>query len=82
MDLSIIFLILEILEYDDDLPDNIDDSEKCKVCFVKPKSATIVHGNTGHVCCCLSCAYTLQRRGDKCPICRAPIDRVIKHYNS
>ena len=73
---------LEIMEDNEMSIENLDDSQKCIVCFAKPKSATIVHGNTGHVCCCLSCAYTLQRRDDKCPMCRAPIDRVIKHYNS
>ncbi|XP_065665938.1 uncharacterized protein LOC100205294 isoform X2 [Hydra vulgaris] len=68
---------------DDDVPDdNLDDSQKCIVCYGRPKNATIVHGSTGHVCCCLSCAYKLERRGDSCPICRAPIDRVIKHYTS
>lgn len=69
-------------ESDDTKYDNLDDSEKCIVCISRPKNATIVHGHTGHICCCLSCAYALERRGDPCPICRAPIDRVIKQYLS
>jgi len=73
---------VEIMDDDDASCENLEDSQKCIVCINRPKNATIVHGNTGHVCCCLSCAYTLQRRGDACPICRAPIDRVIKHFTS
>ena len=57
-----------------------DDAGECVVCLDKPKDATIVHGATGHVCCCTSCALQLQRNGSHCPICRAPIDRVIKQY--
>lgn len=75
-------MFLEILDNDDDVDENLDERDKCIVCCVRPKKATIVHGNTGHVCCCMGCAYELQRRGDMCPICRAPIDKVIKHFNS
>jgi E3 ubiquitin-protein ligase Mdm2 len=53
----------------------------CVVCFVNEKNATIVHGDTGHVACCLECARILQDRGDGCPICRAPIERVIRQFN-
>lgn len=67
---------------DDGNYENLDDSEKCIVCYSRPKNATIVHGNTGHICCCLPCAYRLESRGDPCPICRAPIDRVIKQFTS
>jgi len=71
------------LETEDEVNiENLDDSQKCIVCLSRPKNATIVHQHTGHVCCCLRCAYTLQQRGDKCPICRADIDKVIRHYNS
>lgn len=77
-----VFIVELIDDPDDTKYDDLDDSEKCIVCINRPKNATIVHGHTGHICCCLSCAYALQRRGDPCPICRAPIDRVIKQYLS
>ena len=53
---------------------------KCVKCGVRPKNATIVHRheNTGHVCCCIQCAETLEI----CPICRAPIQAVIRHFVS
>ena len=57
-----------------------DDAGGCVICLDKPKDATIVHGATGHVCCCTSCALERQRKGYRCPICRAAIDRVIKQY--
>ncbi|XP_057312636.1 uncharacterized protein LOC130654088 [Hydractinia symbiolongicarpus] len=67
-----------ILDYD---IDTLDESEKCIICYSKRKEATIVHGNTGHFCCCLSCASILKSGGDNCPICRASIDLVIRQYN-
>jgi E3 ubiquitin-protein ligase Mdm2 len=57
-----------------------DDAGDCVICLERPKDATIVHGDTGHVCCCTTCAQELHRTGARCPICRAAIDRVIKQY--
>ncbi|CAB4016503.1 Hypothetical predicted protein [Paramuricea clavata] len=37
--------------------------ETCVICLERPKDATIVHGGTGHVCCCTTCAQELQRTG-------------------
>ena len=62
--------------------DSSADAEKlCVICFVNEKNATIVHGDTGHMACCLECARILQDRGDGCPICRAPIEHVIRQFN-
>lgn len=55
-----------------------DDS--CLVCFSSARNATFVHGETGHISCCLECARVLKGRGDPCPVCRLPIDRVITHF--
>ena len=49
----------------------------CVICMVEPRNATIVHGDTGHVCCCLECARTLKRRGDRCG-CRCSQAAVLK----
>ena len=54
----------------------------CAVCWEAAADATIVHGETGHVCCCVACAKQLQAAGSGCPICRAPIEAVIRHYHS
>ena len=62
-----------------------DTSEKeidrsCLICLTSPRTATIVHGETGHVACCLLCARILMARGDPCPVCRLPMDSIIQHF--
>ena len=52
----------------------------CVVCLTSERNATIVHGETGHVVCCLVCARILKARGDRCPVCRLNIDVVIQHF--
>jgi len=49
-------------------------------CLSEPRTATMVHGETGHIATCLACARIIKARGDACPICRLPIDLVITHY--
>jgi len=63
-------------------PSNITDSSSinCLICLTEERNATIVHGETGHVACCLVCARILKARGDKCPVCRLPIDLVIQQF--
>jgi len=53
---------------------------QCVICLTQDRNATIVHGETGHVACCLICARILKARGDKCPVCRLPIDLVIQQF--
>lgn len=39
--------------------------ERCLICLTESRTATIVHGETGHIACCLICARILKARGDK-----------------
>lgn len=39
--------------------------EHCLICLTESRTATIVHGETGHIACCLACARILKARGDK-----------------
>lgn len=55
-------------------------ASQCVICLTHERNATIVHGETGHVACCLACARILKARGDKCPVCRLPIDLVIQQF--
>jgi len=55
-------------------------AEKCLICLAEERNATMVHGETGHIACCLVCARILKARGDRCPVCRLPIDSVIQHF--
>lgn len=52
----------------------------CIICFSRPKEATIVHGKTGHQCCCYQCACRLKRHKRPCPVCRRDIQKVIRNY--
>jgi len=39
--------------------------EKCLICLTDERTATLVHGETGHIACCLGCARILKARGDR-----------------
>lgn len=54
--------------------------DPCLICLSEERNATIVHGETGHIACCLTCARLLKGRGDKCPVCRLPIDLIIQQF--
>ncbi|CAB9504158.1 protein ligase Mdm2 [Seminavis robusta] len=55
-------------------------TDTCLICLTEERNATIVHGETGHIACCLVCARILKARGDRCPVCRLEIDSVIQHF--
>ena len=59
---------------------NAPRDERCLICLGEERSATLVHGETGHIACCLLCARILKARSDPCPVCRLPIDMVIQHF--
>jgi ankyrin repeat protein len=60
----------------------VKESEECCICMTRKKNATLIHGGTGHLCCCTVCARELKDRGDTCPICREHIDLVIETFPS
>jgi len=57
-----------------------DDEDVCIICFVNPKSAVLIHGDTGHQLCCIECADLLKQTSRPCPICSTPIDHIIRLY--
>ena len=66
---------------DGNFPEDEKDDVKCIICGDQPKNAIFIHSDTGHFCCCWACAIVLKQRGHPCPICRAPIEKVIKQVN-
>ncbi|CAL8242631.1 unnamed protein product [Merluccius merluccius] len=56
--------------------------EPCVICQTRPKNGCIVHGRTGHLMACYSCAKKLKRRNKLCPVCREPIQSVVLTYLS
>lgn len=58
-------------------PDN-----ECVVCMDRTANTMLYHvaANSGHTCVCWECAETLQKNDPRCPICREPIDKLIKSF--
>ncbi|XP_066265358.1 E3 ubiquitin-protein ligase Mdm2-like isoform X1 [Branchiostoma lanceolatum] len=54
--------------------------EPCMICLSRPKVASMVHGRTAHLVCCYTCAKKLYKRGKPCPVCRRPIQMVVKTF--
>lgn len=55
-------------------------SELCVICLTRAKTGSIIHGKTGHQVCCYRCAKRLKMQRKSCPVCRRPIQKVIRNY--
>ncbi|XP_041370418.1 protein neuralized-like [Gigantopelta aegis] len=59
----------------------LDETNECKVCCEQPVNCVLY--TCGHMCMCYSCAMAVKvQKGGLCPICRQPIQDVIKTYRS
>uniref|UniRef100_A0A673FMM3 E3 ubiquitin-protein ligase Mdm2 n=1 Tax=Sinocyclocheilus rhinocerous TaxID=307959 RepID=A0A673FMM3_9TELE len=56
--------------------------EPCVICQSRPKNGCIIHGRTGHLMACYTCAKKLKNRNKLCPVCREPIQSVVLTYVS
>ncbi|XP_054844354.1 E3 ubiquitin-protein ligase Mdm2 isoform X2 [Eublepharis macularius] len=54
--------------------------EPCVICQSQPKNGCIVHGRTGHLMSCYACAKKLKKRNKPCPVCRQPIEMILRTY--
>uniref|UniRef100_A0A5F9CMZ1 E3 ubiquitin-protein ligase Mdm2 n=1 Tax=Oryctolagus cuniculus TaxID=9986 RepID=A0A5F9CMZ1_RABIT len=54
--------------------------EPCVICQGRPKNGCIVHGKTGHLMSCFTCAKKLKKRNKPCPVCRQPIQMIVLTY--
>lgn len=54
--------------------------DPCMICLTRTKNASLIHGSSGHQVCCFACGKRLKRRGKLCPVCRRPIQKVVKNY--
>lgn len=61
-------------------PPSRQHEQVCLICLTAERNATLIHGEIGHICCCLKCARILKQSGKSCPMCRLPIDLVIQHF--
>ncbi|XP_053320794.1 E3 ubiquitin-protein ligase Mdm2 isoform X2 [Spea bombifrons] len=56
--------------------------EPCVICQSRPKNGCIIHGRTGHLMACFTCARKLKKRNKPCPVCRQPIQMIVLTYFS
>ncbi|KAM4748864.1 E3 ubiquitin-protein ligase Mdm2 [Rhinophrynus dorsalis] len=56
--------------------------EPCVICQTRPKNGCIIHGRTGHLMACFTCAKKLKKRNKPCPVCRQPIQMIVLTYFS
>lgn len=52
----------------------------CVICYSAPKTSGFLHGDTVHAVVCKTCAQKT-RPGENCPMCRLPIERVVRLYS-
>jgi len=50
-------------------------SRECVVCLSEPRTTTILPCN--HLCLCAACAELMRTQTNKCPICRAPVKKLL-----
>ncbi|KAF5729247.1 hypothetical protein HS088_TW21G01408 [Tripterygium wilfordii] len=53
-------------------------NRRCCICYEMQVDSLLYR--CGHMCTCLKCAHELQWSSGKCPICRAPIDDVVRAF--
>nr|XP_033807539.1 E3 ubiquitin-protein ligase Mdm2 isoform X1 [Geotrypetes seraphini] len=60
----------------------LSSTEPCVICQSRPKNGCIVHGRTGHLMACFTCAKKLKKHNKPCPVCRQPIQMIVLTYFS
>ena len=56
--------------------------KECVVCMDRAANAMLFHNaaSMGHTCVCWECAEILQKNKSACPMCREPIDGIIRSF--
>lgn len=57
-----------------------DDANDCKVCFEAKINCVIM--KCAHTAVCIACGDKLLAQHAPCPICRAPIESVLRTFNA
>ena len=52
----------------------------CEVCLVAPRDTRIAMVPCGHQRFCESCANKVHNQGRGCPLCRTPINMLLRPY--
>lgn len=59
-----------------------EEDKTCIVCMDAPIDAAVLHSGSVHVCCCMDCAQTIYKSYGECPMCRVPIESVLRVFHS
>jgi len=55
----------------------------CCICLDAKAVYTLVHGDTGHTCLCATCKdMTLRSIQRQCPVCRLPVQSVVRCFGT
>ncbi|XP_057701708.1 protein Mdm4 [Corythoichthys intestinalis] len=54
--------------------------EPCKLCRIRPRNGSIIHGRSAHLLTCFPCARRLHKFQAPCPGCGEIIQKVIKIF--
>ena len=52
-----------------------EEGSECVICLSAPVASGLLHGASLHAIACAECAPLLQ--GKPCPVCRAPVERIL-----
>lgn len=63
-----------------DEADEDNDDIACMICNAHERNASLLHGDSVHIVCCLECANDVFRNHGNCPMCRQPIEAVLKTF--
>jgi E3 ubiquitin-protein ligase MGRN1 len=55
---------------------NAEEDNECVVCMCEPRNTTVMPCR--HMCLCHDCAEALRKQTNKCPICREPVQSLMR----
>jgi len=56
-----------------------EEASLCIICLTDKRTVGLLHGSSMHVVACAGCAPRLM--GSPCPLCRAPVERLVQIYS-
>jgi hypothetical protein len=59
---------------------NSDVAEACVVCYEKIRNASFLHEGTQHLAACMECAEKWVAKEKICPVCREPVECIVKTF--
>ena len=60
-----------------------DSTSECIICCDAQATMAFVHGATAHLAACEGCAIrAVQEHHERCPICRAPFERIVTQFRA